>query len=288
LLLNQSSKYTDMINTIKNRQLPNLILSLVIILLAVSCKPAQKAPAAKARAFHTNQAEAIQADSLQGYYLFTENKVFVRTLYDADSIMVEVRTSDTISLRSMLVNGMTIWLDPEGKQNRNFRVTYPAARSEMFRTSDEGVSRFETRRLVQRIQERGAVLTDDKGTRFVDNQVARITYDERGNLTYVIRMAFSQLGTSMDALNALSIGVTSDLHQAVMANNQGGGGIATRPNIGERNRPQQQPQQHRPTGPRIMAIPINNWLLVSMRNEPAQPNVAGDKSGDDIYFRNNN
>jgi hypothetical protein len=274
-----------MIKRIKLRHLPFLIPAIILIMLG-SCKPAQKAPVARGHAYHSNQSAAIQADSLQGYFLFPENKVFVRALYDSDSIMVEVRTNDTLSVRSMLVNGMTIWLDPKGKQNREFRVTYQAARSELFRESDEGASRFETTRLAQRIQDRGAVLTDNKGTRFVDKNTARITFDERGNLVYVIRMAFSQLGTTAENLNELSIGVTSELHQAVMATNQGGGGIATRPNIGER-RPQQQ-NQNQQRMPRFMAIPINNWVLLSMNTtSDQQPKVAGDKSDDDIYFKKN-
>jgi hypothetical protein len=270
--------------------LTTLFLLLMILFITGSCSPAQKTPAMQGRGYHFSQATLIQADSTRGYTIFPQNHVLVRTIYSEDSLMVEVRTGDTTSLRSMLINGVSIWIDPEGKQNRKYKVAFQAARSEMFRNynGQEEQQPSETPRWVNSILERPAVLTDEKGTRFVSKNIARAHLDERGNLVYYLSIAFSQLGTSLDKLNDISIGVTSELHQAVMANQQGGGGVATRPDIGER-RPRQQ-QQSPNTGPRIRFIPIDNWVLISLNKDTEQipQNVAGEKKqDDDVYFRKN-
>jgi len=291
----------------KNRKpLINLLGSLPFILLlaTVSCKSTKNTPVFTATGYHIHQETDMLNDTLRGYVFFPGTRVLIRTIYDADTLALEVRTRDTLSLGSMLINGVTIWVDPASKQNQKYGVAFPAARSEMMRrqqdtmkkmmNEEDSIQHQEALNLahwVEAIQKREVIVTDNKGTRFADKNVASVRLSDDGFLIYNIKLAFSQLEVTLLEQKTISIGILSEIHQAVLLNQQGGGGVATRPNISDRNRQQQPHQRTQPRPQRMLQIPVKGWILFNLHKESQQEGTETgtekpvDTDKDDIYFR---
>jgi hypothetical protein len=286
------------------------MILLMILTASVSCKTIKNvAPTQMARSYSSEQREFMLADSLNGYVFLENTAVKVRTTFESDTVKVEFRTGDRLSIRSILINGVSVWLDPKGEKQQNFGIDFPAARSEILRRFQElsqqqnqntGLNEgeasadslspppppvFNAREWVESLQNRNAVITDSTGTRFADSSVYKVFLDNDGDLVYQINFSFGQLGVETDELKSLSVGIISQLHQAVFQGSQGGGGIATRPDITDRNRqprPQQPPQ--RPTGSQL--IPVEGWILFLLTNDPIELENKTEyhkNTGDDIY-----
>jgi hypothetical protein len=255
-------------------------LPLILLFLTVSCKSTKNVPVFSATGYHVNQEAAMLTDTLRGYVFFPGTRVLIRTIFDADTLSMEVRTRDTLSLASMLVNGVTIWLDPTSKQNQTYGIAFPAARSEMMRQLNEPTKKItheedsiphpevvSLAKWVEAIQKREVIVTDNKGTRFAEKHVASVELNE-GYLIYNARIAFSQMDVSVLEQKTISIGILSEIHQAILLGQHGGGGVATRPNISDRNRQQQQPSQRTQPRPNRMAqIPVKGWILFNLHSE---------------------
>lgn len=284
------------------------LILLMILSASVSCKTAKNvAPTQMARSYSSDQHEYMLSDSLNGYVFLENTAVKVRTTFESDTVMVEFRTGDRLSIRSILINGVSVWLDPKGEKQQKFGIDFPAARSEILRrfqesqqqsqdsASEEGEAAsdtisppppvFNAEEWVNSLQNRNAVITDSTGTRFADPSVYRVFLDKNGELVYQIKFSFGQLGIETDELKSLSVGIISQLHQAVLQGSQGGGGIATRPDISDRNRaPRPQQPTQRPT--RAQLIPVEGWILFLLTNDPIELENKIEyhkNTGDDIY-----
>ncbi|MFW5708465.1 MAG: hypothetical protein ACOC12_11110, partial [Bacteroidota bacterium] len=132
---------------------------------------------------------------------------------------------------------------------------------------------------------RQAVITDTRGTRLADKETATLSLNHRGELVYLVRFEFARLGISGEDQQRISIGIVAELHQAQLASS-GGGGMATRPNITERERQQRQSRAVR--APRMMLIPVNAWMAFlineEMTEDPSRQESSEDS--DDVYFTN--
>ncbi len=263
-----------------------------------SCRTTTPAVLPKAQSFSVQQEEALQADTTGGFVRMPDTRVMVRSLHSDDSLWIEVRTSDTLSLRSMLINGLSIFIDPEAGKSTKFGVNFPAARSEMLKRQEEIMKqassendsvppqiKFDTAYWVDIMKTRQAVITDTLGTRFADKETATLSLNHRGELVYLVRFEFARLGISGEDQQRISIGIVAELHQAQLASS-GGGGMATRPNITERERQQRQSRAVR--APRMMLIPVNAWMAFlineEMTEDPSRQESSEDS--DDVYFTN--
>jgi hypothetical protein len=271
--------------------LPGIML--LILMAAGSCKTVKQQPSFTAPAWQQGNEAAMMADSLGGYVFFPGTKVLARTTFSADTITTEIRTSDTLSLRSLLVNGVSLFFDPTGKQEPKFGIAFPAARSEMLRRQDEfliinpgdsirRIPPFNTAMWVQTVQSRKAVLTDKQGTRFAEDGSASV-FLENNELVYRVKLAFSQIDTAILQQQRISVGIFSEVHQAVNTSSQGGGGIATRPNIGDNER--RPPAASRQPMMRMRQIPVKGWILFQLHQGGVAPAQEKSKrNGDDVYF----
>ena len=283
-----------------------LLLTLFLIPLTfTSCKTQSGANLPIAKSFSHKEVISGQNGSAPDFTRIPESGVWIRSIHQEDSIMLEIRTRDTLTLRSLLVNGVSIWVDPEAGTNQEIGITFPAARSEMMRRQEELLTErqqqndtiaprimFNPNIWVEAIQKREAVITDPRGTRFANKADASVSMAENGDLVYRVRFSFDQLGISKTDQQRISAGVVSDLHQAQMAGGQGGA-VATRPTIQGRDRQQTQ-RPPRQQMPRQRFIPVNAWIALLINEElpPSKPVTDQENSQanpanntDDVYFR---
>ena len=222
------------------------------------------------------QDQSWQQDSLQGYVFIPNSQVKVRTRFEQDSIFTEIRTSDSLSIRSLLINGVSVWIDPEGKQNEKFGIAFPAARAEMMRRQEELIQKmyesgdtlrripFDHATWVEAVNKRESVVRDNLGTRFATTHQAKVLLDEAGELVFKIRFAFSQTGKSAEELSNFSIGIISELHQAqLISSGQGQQRTGASDRYG---RPRQQAPPRQERTDRIRLIPVKGWVVLSMES----------------------
>ncbi len=276
------------------KNLAGLII-LVAMITFHSCRSQMVTPGTVRSSYHIEDQNVMKADSLEGFSFLPDSRIKTRSIHDADSIWLEIRSSDTITIRSVIINGMTVFFDPEAKKNQKFGVTIPAARAEMLRRHEAAPAenagqsadtlqpalRFDPSQWVEAIRMRDAVITDNKGTRFASEEAVRLFLDDNNELVYQIRFAFDQMGVSAEELQRISIGIVSQLHQAQLAGQPGGGGIATRPDISDRNRQQpRQTTQQRPA--RMRLIPVDAWQVLLINEQPSEQK-SDTMDRDDIY-----
>lgn len=284
-----------------------MMLSIFVILLAfTSCRTQTGATLPTAKSFTHDELVSGREGVSVGHIRIPESGIWIRSVHDNDSISIEIRARDTLTLRSLLVNGVSIWVDPKAETNEKIGVTFPAARSEMMRRQEELLREmqqendtvaprlvFNTATWVDAIQKRDPVLTHPSGTRFADKRNASVALDSNGDLVYKVRFGFDQLDVSASEQQRISVGVVSNLHQAQVIGGQGGA-VATRPTIQSRDQ-QQALRTPRQQPPRMRFIPVNAWIAILI-NEKLPPETdtetdqenssAGNRmDSDDIYFR---
>lgn len=263
----------QMMAPIKNRKnniivnaFKSALLLMGLLMLMAACSSVSRMPTVRSYKLGDN---AIEQDSLKGYVAVPNSNVWVKTLHSEDSIFVEIRTSDTLSLRSMLINGLSVWLDPQAKKKQAYGISFPAARAEMLKQLEESAAleepqekdslpqmQFDHAQWVNTIASRQAVVTDAKGTRFDNAMQAQLYLDEQSYLVYRIRFAFAQMGIEQGKTDNFSVGIVSERHQPQL---QGSGqsqmtGASDRYGRQQPQRPTERPQ-------RMGLIPINGWII---------------------------
>ena len=259
-----------------------------IVLLAItgllffisSCSPSGMTMITR-QSYHVDD-RSWEEDTLRGYIRIPDSRVLVRSMFDEDSIYIEIRTRDSLSIRSMLTNGASIWIDPSAKQNQRFGIAIPAARAEMMRRQEEILQEMReqgdtVRRIpfdfafwTQVVNERQAVITDARGTRFAPEHQARIYLDNNGFLVYDIRFSFSQLGMEKEETERFSVGIISEPQQLMAAapQQQMGGPPMDR---NRRTSPQARPAERRPE--RLVFIPVRGWIAFTLGEKPISENI---------------
>lgn len=237
-----------------------------MLFIISSCSPTSMSMIQK-KSYHVDD-RSWQEDTLKGYVFVPNSRVLVRSIYDEDSIFIEIRTRDSLSIRSMLTNGLSVWFDPQAKQNEKYGINIPAARAEMLRRQEETLQQmreqgdtsqrlsFDYRGWTESISDSRIVITDKKGTRFDESNQVMIRYSHTEGLVYNIRFGFGQAGIDQEETNKFSLGVISERHQAQMPNT---GQNQMRGSTDMYGRQRQQPsRQQRPE--RLGLIPVKGWI----------------------------
>jgi hypothetical protein len=264
------SKKSTFISVLKT---PALLIPVIMGLLLVisSCSSTGLSMLTK-KSYHVDD-QSWQEDTLKGYVFIPNSRVLVRTRHNEDSIFVEIRTRDSLSMRSMLTNGLSVWIDPQARQNENFGINIPAARAEMMRRQDEASRimqdegdtlrrfRFDYAAWTQWVSESRIVVTDNRGTRFDDSDQLSISYTPADGLVYNIRFGFSQARIDKEKAEKFSVGVVSERHQAQMPNTGQSqmGGPTDR-----YGRARQQPATRQERPERLGLIPVKGWIIFTM------------------------
>ena len=264
----------SILNAILNKQTLVVPAIMGILLFISSCSPTSMSMIQK-KSYHVDD-RSWQEDSLQGYVFVPNSRVLVRTIHNEDSIFIEIRTRDSLSMRSILTNGLSVWIDPEAKQNEKYGISIPAARAEMMRRREETLQRmrqtgdtlqpirFDYTAWAKSVNESRAVITDKQGTRFDESDQVVLRYSAFEGLVYHIRFGFSQAGIDQEKTNKFSLGVISERHQARMQNaGQGQMGGST----DMYGRPRQQPATREERPERLGLIPVKGWIVFTLEDD---------------------
>ncbi|TVQ92864.1 MAG: hypothetical protein EA393_03080 [Bacteroidetes bacterium] len=245
-----------------------------LLLAVASCSPTGLSMLTR-QSYHVDD-KSWQEDTLKGYVFIPNSRVLVRTRHDEDSIFIEVRTRDSLSMRSMLTNGLSIWIDPQAKQNENYGVNIPAARAEMMRRQEETFQRireegdtlqrfsFDYASWTKSVSEKRFVITDKRGTRFDESDQVQILYTAEGGLVYTVRFGFSQAGIDKEKAEKFSVGVVSERHQAQMPAT---GQSQMRGPTDRYGRARQQPPTREQRPERLGLISVKGWIVFTLTDD---------------------
>ncbi len=264
---------------------------LVIILVGFiyACSSITSAPLSQVGSHPTQNLSEVPDD---GYAYIADSVIQIRSLFTDDSIRIQAKTSHPVAIRSILTNGVSIWVDHKGKRNEDYGISFPAARSEMLRKQEEIMEQlqqkgdtvksipFNPQKWVQLVNERDAVIIDKQGTQFADTNIARLWMDDiRRTLHYDIRLSLTQMGIDREKSAQVSVGFSSEVHQAQLLSGQGGGMAVSGDNFGRSRRQTEQQLE------RARLIPVKGWILFLLDDDSAADAPAEtQKQRNDNYY----
>lgn len=199
--------------------LKTFFIPVLIVLLKVSCSTIVDLPETKV--YFYDELDFTETAG-EDYIFFPDTKIALRTRYNNDSIRIWLRVADQPSTAALLVNGLTIFLDPDAKKKRNTGVIFPSAshsviREEVERSRDtlrikeeSDTLGFDISRLVRSIKDRGAVIQMGERAVFAKKDQANIFVDENKVVNYIITFPFSALNIADPEDKKISVGVVSE------------------------------------------------------------------------------
>ncbi len=156
-----------------------------------------------------------------GFVYFPETQIAIKTVYSKDSVSFWLKTSDEVTVASLLINGLSVWVDPDAGKSQNSGVIYPSASFSVIREQverskdplkledDSDTLGFDISKLVKSINDRGAVIQMGHRARFAEKEQAVIFMENNRAINYVATLPFSALNITDVEGRKISIGVYS-------------------------------------------------------------------------------
>lgn len=244
------------------------------------------------------------------FTLFPDSMIAVRSVHDEDSLHIEVITKDYVRQRSMLINGVSIWIDFENEKKMSHGITFPAARAVMRKQSpdssappapgekpEETVNKndsvrppkpppFDVNYWVKRMNQENVVVKDTNGTRFDRHNQGRIKRNESNLLIYSVHLGWDQFNTNPSELKKFSVGIISDPPRMIQ------NGSAQQSSMGTPRDPYGRPLPRRPDPSTdvkrgIPQVSINKWITYYLDLSTYEKDLAdsekSDRKVDDVY-----
>jgi len=245
------------------------VLFFVMTGVLVSCSN-QKQVSTRAMSLQKNEPTA-QLPSAEYFIELPGTAVSVRSTHSPDSLWIEIVTNDFITIQSMIINGVSVWVDPEAETNETYGISFPAARAQMIKRYQQNRSNgdsspndsvapppFEMEKWVELMKKQRKVVKDKNGTMFDDENQGLLDLNETRVLTYFVRFSWDQLGIDPEEKSKISIGVISESPQLATQDNRQQQSMAPRDPYGRTTPRRPPPQDDRPQ--RMALIPVKGWI----------------------------
>ncbi|MFP4289227.1 MAG: hypothetical protein ACOC2E_01310 [Bacteroidota bacterium] len=245
------------------------VLFYVMTLALISCSNQKQVPT-RAMSLQKNE-PAAQLPSAEYFIELPETAVSVRSTHSTDSLWIEIVTNDFVTIQSMIINGVSVWVDPKAETNETYGISFPAARAQMIKRYQQNRSKgdssrndsvapppFEMEKWVELMKKQRKVVKDKNGTMFDDENLGSLDLSETRVLTYLVRFSWEQLGIEPEEKSKISIGVISESPQLATQDNSQQQSMAPRDPYGRTTPRRPPPQQDRPQ--RMALIPVKGWI----------------------------
>lgn len=254
-----------------NHQRITFFLFIVVLVVLTSCSN-QKQVSTRAMSWEKN-GQSSQLPSAEFFVELPETAVSVRSSHSSDSLSIEIVTRDFVTIQSMIVNGVSVWIDPEAEKNETFGISFPAARAQMLKryqankqngneksSTNDSVAPppFEMEKWVELMKKQRKVIKDKNGTMFDDENQGTLDLTENRVLQYFVRFSWEQLSIDPEEKSKISIGVISESPQLATQGNPQQQSMAPRDPYGRTTTRRPPPQEDRPQ--RMALIPVKGWV----------------------------
>lgn len=193
-------------------------LFIIITVISASCSTTSDLP--KNKSYYIEDIDKYSIDT--GFVFFPDTKVRIKTVHNSENIRIWIKAAEIYTAAGFLVNGLSVWIDPEAEKNKDVGVIYPAA---TFALLDRyfGIEKdnlidfndtldrksFNPDKFIAAIKKRGAVIQSEEQTRFAGEKEATIFLDDNEVINYMITLPFSFIGIENPDNFKVSIGVIS-------------------------------------------------------------------------------
>ncbi|MFW5892149.1 MAG: hypothetical protein ACOCUQ_01975 [Bacteroidota bacterium] len=238
-------------------------------MVLISCSSQKQVPT-RGLSLQTNESTPKLPNS-EHFVELPETEVSVRSTHSTDSLWIEIVTNDFVTIQSMIINGVSVWIDPEAENNETFGISFPAARAQMIKRYQQNKSkvdsasndsvvmpRFEMKKWVELMKKQRKVVKDKKGTMFDDRNQGTMDLSPTRVLTYLVRFSWEQLGIDPEEKSRISIGVISESPQLIVQDNRQQQSMAPRDPYGRTTPVRPPPQEDRPQ--RMELISVKGWI----------------------------
>ncbi len=256
------------------------LIPVLLIILTASCTALVDMPEAGSYFSSKLDFDEVTED---GVVHFPNTQIAVKTVYSKDSIRIWLKTSDEVTVASLLINGLSVWIDPDAGKSQNSGVIYPSAsfsviREQLERSTDtlelkedSDTLGFDISKLVKSIKDRGAVVQMGQRARFAEKEQAMIFVENNREINYVTTLSFSALNIKDVENRRISIGVYSrNLPPPQQENQRPHGQVGPR----DPRYPQDRHSPHRdPRTQQRQLKTIDAWMIIVLNEEKQEKNI---------------
>ena len=211
-------------------------------------------------------------DSLMSLASFADGKVWIKVYHNADGVKIQLIANDEMTQQKLLMNGLTVYIDPTGKEKDKYAVIFPSAMSLMKQRMQAGglmqppgqggepmpgmipgqgqapgldgtqgqpnANQDPRRRkpdpsgIAQQMNMKGAMFDVDGDSRFAGISLAKLTITDTKQICYNITLPYSIFEIKNLAPAFVGIGVLSEYVQMQMPEGAPGGGMGGPPGGG--------------------------------------------------------
>jgi hypothetical protein len=239
-----------------------MMCMIVSCLLAVSSVEAKSKIITQSR-FCADFATIAIPDSSTVFTAFADEKALVRVFNNPTGFYIQLMAADEATQQRLLFNGLTVYIDPLGKEKDKYAVTFPSLSalrqknesglksnmedqampappdqnknqmdsSNWKRPQPGGTRRPDPTKIVQQINLKGAIFDIDGDTRAVGIEWVKLTVTPDGRICYNIKLPYKLFSLKNNTLpEALGIGLLSEAAQ--QQGPMGSGGMSGGPGGG--------------------------------------------------------
>jgi hypothetical protein len=153
-----------------------------------------------------------------------DNKLFYYNICnDAENLYIRLKITDGITQAKIGRNGLTVWLDPNGKRKRKLGLKYPTPTGRDFTTMDKGEERPNDNRTIEqkKLDLKSELIKDTEVLELIgladDNIISLreglkngikviIVLDDKGDFIYEAKIPFKAYRLTKSAIATLGIG----------------------------------------------------------------------------------
>ncbi|MDP4202061.1 MAG: hypothetical protein Q8861_05155 [Bacteroidota bacterium] len=192
-------------------------------------------------------ASVTPPDSSAMFSSFADGKVLIRAFNNPTGFYIQLVAADEQTQQKLLVNGMTVYVDPTGKEKDKYAVIFPSMMSLRQQMGQTGMNQEETRpqlqdagqeqgtqnqlsprrpdpsKMVQQINLKGATFDIDGDSRAVGIEWVKLTITPNQKICYNIKLPYSVFNLKNSSPEFLSIGLLSEF--SLPQGMQSGGGM---------------------------------------------------------------
>ncbi|MTK53136.1 hypothetical protein [Paludibacter sp.] len=193
-------------------------------------------------------ASVTPPDSSTMFASFADGKVLIRAFNNPTGFFIQLVAADEQTQQKLLFNGMTVYVDPTGKEKDKYAVIFPSMMSLRQQTGQAGMNQEETRpqpqdagqeqgnqsqqrgprrpdpsKMAQQINLKGATFDIDGDSRAVGIEWVKLTITPNQKICYNIKLPYSVFNLKNSSSEFLSIGLLSEF--SLPQGMQSGGGM---------------------------------------------------------------
>ena len=180
-------------------------------------------------------ASVTPPDSSTMFSSFADGKVLIRAFNNPTGFYIQLLAADEQTQQKLLVNGLTVYVDPTGKEKDKYAVIFPSMMSLRQQMGQTGMNQEEARpqmqdanqeqgtqsqrrdprrpdpsKMVQQINLKGATFDIDGDSRAVGIEWVKLTITPNQKICYNIKLPYSVFNLKNSSPELLSIGLLSE------------------------------------------------------------------------------